>query len=163
LWCFFVLALILFGWGWQRFFVAHSQWVPADGGIFTESTIGNTRNLNPLAVDQTLFDRDLRALLFAGLLRYDPVSGEILDGLGDFQISEDGKTYTLTLKHSARFADGKLVEVEDVLFTFEQVIQNPHFSNETLSQIFEYVTISVIDDRTIDFTLPEKNVFLFTF
>ena len=144
---------------WHKFFLAHSELVPASGGIFTESTIGTSRNLNPLAPDQTLFDRDLEKLIFAGLLRYNPSSGEITDGLANFRISEDSKTYFLTLKSSARFQNGDPVTTDDVLFTFEKVIQNPNFENTILHDAFEYISINVVDDKTVSFVLPEQNVF----
>ncbi len=154
-----VLLLVIFWILWHRFFIAHSKPVPASGGIFTESTIGVLRNLNPLAPDATLFDKDLSTLIFAGLLRYDPISGEIRDGLANFRISEDSKTYFLTLKNSARFQNGSPVTTDDVLFTFEKVIQNPDFSNRILREGFEYVSINIIDDKTVSFLLPEQNVF----
>jgi ABC-type transport system substrate-binding protein len=144
---------------WHRFFLAHSQFVPANGGMYTESTIGTRRNLNPLSPNATLFDRDLGKLIFAGLLRYDSTSGEIRDGLAHFRISEDSKTYFLTLKDSARFGNGEAVTTDDVLFTFEKVIQHPDFSNHVLRDAFEYVSLNIVDDKTVSFLLPEQNVF----
>ncbi len=165
---FFLVGMFLFflsflGFLWYRFFLQNSKFVPADGGIFTEFTIGTTRNMSPLATNLTPFDRDIQKLIFAGLLRYDPVVGQIADGLANLQISEDAKTFSLTLKNSAKFSDGKKVTIDDVLFTFEKVIQNPNFSNKTLRDAFEYITIDVIDERTIEFHLPERNVFFSQF
>lgn len=154
-----VVFVILFSFLYHRFFVAHSQYVPAQGGIFTESTIGTIKNLNPLSPDQSLFDRDLSQLMFEGLLKYNPASGQIEDGLAEFRISEDSKTYFLTLKQSAQFQDGTPVTVEDVLFTFEAIIQNPAFSNKILRDAFEYVSLNVVDKNTIAFILPEQNIF----
>ncbi len=144
---------------WHRFFLSHSEFIPTNGGMFTESTIGSQRNLNPLSPDTTLFDRDLGTLIFSGLLRYDPSSGEIADGLAHFRISEDSKTYFLTLKNSAKFGNGDAVTTDDVLFTFEKVIQHPDFANHILRDAFEYVSLNVVDEKTISFVLPEQNVF----
>jgi peptide/nickel transport system substrate-binding protein len=154
-----VFFITLFWSLWHNFFLAHSQFIPTSGGMFTESTIGTQRNLNPLSPDTTLFDRDLGKLMFAGLLRYDPSSGEITDGLAHFRISEDSKTYFLTLKSSARFQNGNPVTTDDVLFTFEKVIQHPDFSNHILRDAFEYVSLNVVDEQTVSFVLPEQNVF----
>jgi peptide/nickel transport system substrate-binding protein len=144
---------------YHRFFVLHSHSVPTRGGILTESTIGNIRNLNPFAPQQSLLDRDLSRLIFEGLLKYNPVSGQIEDGLAEFRISEDSKTYFLTLKQSAQFQDGSRVTVDDILFTFESVIQNPSFANTVLHNAFEYVLLNVVDKDTVAFILPEQNVF----
>jgi len=51
------------------------------------------------------------------------------------------------------------VDVADVLFTFETLIQNPQFRNPGLRVSFEYVEISVVDESTVSFRLPEQNVF----
>jgi len=165
---FFILGFLIFligvlGFVWYRFFIQNSKLIPADGGIFTEFTIGTTYNINPLAINSTPFDRDIQKLIFAGLLRYDPTVGQIVDGLASLQISEDAKTFSLTLKNSATFSDGKKVAIDDVLFTFEKVIQNPDFSNKILRDAFEYVTMDVLDERTIEFHLPERNVFFSQF
>ncbi|MDH3324530.1 MAG: ABC transporter substrate-binding protein [Candidatus Peregrinibacteria bacterium] len=158
-----IFVLVVFFVSWHRFFLDNSKLIPTDGGILTESTIGITRNLNPLSIDSTLFDKDVQSLIFAGLLKYNPASGQIEDGLANFQVSEDAREYTLTLKDSGRFSNGKKVETNDVIFTFERIIQNPDFSNNVLHDAFKYIIMKVIDDRTIAFRLPEKNVFFPSF
>ncbi|MCF7918077.1 ABC transporter substrate-binding protein [Candidatus Gracilibacteria bacterium] len=156
-----VLGVIIIGFLvlYHQFFIAHSHLVPTTGGIFTESTIGTIKNLNPLASNQSLFDQDLSQLIYEGLLRYNPASGQIENALAEFRISEDSKTYFLTLKQSSRFQSGDPVMVDDVLFTFESVIQNPAFSNKVLQDAFEYVSLEIVDKSTIAFVLPEQNVF----
>jgi peptide/nickel transport system substrate-binding protein len=144
---------------WRQFFIAHSQWIPASGGIFTESTVGSLKNFNPLAADTTLLDQDLQTLIFAGLLRHNPLTGQIEDNLATFRVSENRKEYQVTLKSSARFSNGDPVTLDDVLFTFEKVIQNPNFSNKVLKNAFEYIGIDVVDAQTIKFILPEPNVY----
>ncbi len=143
----------------RRFFIQHSQWVPAPGGIFTESTIGTINNLNPLAANTTLFDRDLLSLIFAGLLRHNPLTGQIEDNLATFRVSETRKEYYVTLKSTAKFSNGDPVTIDDVLFTFEKVIQNQNFANTVLHDAFEYISIDVVDEQTLKFILPEPNVY----
>ncbi len=150
--------LITFGILYHRFFQTHSKLVPTEGGIFTESTIGTIKNLNPLSPHTSLFDKDLHKLIFSGLLRYNPTSGKIEDGLAHLQI-KDNRSYTLSLKDSARFQDGQPVTTDDVLFTFESLIKNPHFENKYLKDAFEYTSIQVVDDQTIEFKIPEPNFF----
>ncbi len=144
---------------YRAFFRAHSKWVPASGGIFTEATIGTLRNLNPLAPDNSHFDRDVRELVFEGLLRHNPLTGQIEENLASFRVSDDAKTYFVTLKDSAYFSNGAPVTLDDVIFTFENVIQNPNFDNKILKAAFEYISIDIIDSRTVAFHLPEPNSF----
>ncbi len=155
-----LVGLIIFaGISWHKFFLAHSKWVPKEGGIFTESTIGEIKNISPLASDSSLLDLDLKQLIFAGLLQHNPVSGDIEDGLATLRVSEDGKKYFLTLKNSAKFSNGEPVTIDDVLFTFEDVIQNDGFQNDALKRAFEYITIDVIDKNTVAFNLLEPNAY----
>lgn len=144
---------------WNEFFLDHSSMQPKSGGIYTEATIGQVQNLNPLSPLSSSFDRDLQKLIFAGLLRYDPIAAEVTEGLAELQVLEQGRVYQLKIKPTAQFSDGSSVDVADVLFTFETLIKNPQFKNSSLRQSFEYVEITVVDDRTVAFRIPEQNVF----
>ncbi len=159
IWIFIVGILVSSILLWRQFFITHSKWVPASGGIFTESTVGSLKNTNPLAPDTTLFDRDIHALIFAGLLRHNPLTGQIEDNLATFRVSESRKEYHVTLKSTAKFSNGDPVTIDDILFTFEKVIQNPNFSNTVLRDAFEYIGIDVVDEQTVKFILPEPNIY----
>ncbi len=143
----------------RHFFIKNSHWIPAPGGIFTESTVGALKNLNPIAPNTTLFDRDLHSLIFAGLLRHNPLTGQIEDNLATFRVSENRKEYYVTLKSTAKFSNGDPVTIDDILFTFEKVIQNQNFANTVLRDAFEYIGIDVVDEQTLKFILPEPNVY----
>ncbi len=154
-----LVVISLVGILWNEFFLDHAKEQPRSGGIYTEATLGEIQNLNPLSPTSSSFDRDLQALLFAGLLRYDPVKAKVVDGLAELQLLDQGKVYQLKIKPESRFSDGDTVDVADVLFTYETLIQNPKFKNSALRASFEYIDISVVDDRTVSFRLPEQNVF----
>lgn len=156
---FLALAIIVFGViAYREFFKTYSHSVPAEGGIFTESTIGKIKNLSPLARENSLIDQDIKMLIFEGLLKYDPKSGKIQDGLAHLQV-KNSSIYELTIKDNARFQDGKPVTVDDVIFTFESVIQNPHFTNSVLFEQFQYTTLEIVDKKTVEFRLIEPNFF----
>lgn len=158
---FFILGgfCILLWSQYQNFFLQHSKLTPDEGGIYTETLIGSINNLSPFALDASLIDDDLQTLIHEGLLTFDPLSGQIRDGLGSMHISEDKKTYEITLKRNLFFQDGSPVTLEDVLYTYEQLIQNPGLKNRFLRDSFEYISISRVDEYSIAFTLPEQNVF----
>lgn len=154
-----VFVVIFAGISWNNFFTAHSKWVPKEGGIFTDSVVGKIENISPLSQENSLLDLDLRQLIFAGLLQYNPTTSVIEDGLATLRVSENGKTYFLTLKNSAKFSNGEVVSVADILFTYEEVVQNPGFANDALKNAFEYITLDVIDKNTVAFNLPEPNTY----
>lgn len=153
-----ILAVLLFLYTWHKFFLAHSHDIPTEGGIYTEATVGRIGNLNPLSPNATPLDKDLQKLIFSGLLEFNPKTGNFESDLADLE-QVDNVSYRLTLKKTAKFSDGNAVTVQDVLFTFQDLIQNPAFPNLTLKQNFEYLQIKADGERSILFTLPEQNTF----
>lgn len=126
--------------------------VPDYGGSFTEGIVGVPRFINPiLALSDP--DQDLVSLVFSGLLKATP-DGTIIDDLSqEHSISDDGRTYTFTLKEDAKFHDGKPVTTDDVAFTIER-IQDPTVKSPKRT-IWEGVVVKKIDSRRITFTLKQ--------
>jgi peptide/nickel transport system substrate-binding protein len=73
---------------------------------------------------------DLAQLVFSGLIRYDDRGEAIPDAAtavptrANHGISADGKTIVYHLRHNVRFSDGHPLTAEDVVFTWQQVL-NP--------------------------------------
>ncbi|MDP9106328.1 MAG: ABC transporter substrate-binding protein, partial [Candidatus Eremiobacteraeota bacterium] len=86
-------------------------------------------NLNPLLSGQAGVT-DLAQFLFSGLIRYNERGEPIPDVAVQVPtrenggISADGKTITYHLRSGVRFADGKALTADDVVFTWQQVM-NP--------------------------------------
>ena len=70
-----------------------------------------------------------------------------------YTISDDGTTYTFTLRENITFHDGKPVTSADVLFTV-QAIQNPEIKSPHRAD-WEGVAASAPDPRTVVFKLPK--------
>lgn len=74
----------------------------------------------------------------------------------DWDISEDGLVYTITLREGVSFSHGKPLTSEDVVYTFDRVR-----AEETASSgrpLFDTVeSVEATDDRTIVFTLTSPN------
>jgi peptide/nickel transport system substrate-binding protein len=140
-----VLAISFFN---ERFLAR----IPTYGGSFSEGMIGRPAFINPvLALSDT--DKVLETLVYSGLLRKLP-SGELVPDLAEtITLSEDGKTYTVTLKEGMRFHDGKPVTADDVLFTINK-IKDPLFKSPERGG-WEGVTASKTSDTQIIFSLTE--------
>jgi peptide/nickel transport system substrate-binding protein len=126
--------------------------VPRHGGTHIEGIVGTPRFINPLlAISQA--DKDLTALVYAGLLTRDKDGVLIPELASSYSISEDGLTYTFTLRDNLTFHDNTPLTADDVLFTIAQAadpaVRSPVFSN------WDGVIVEKIDDVTIAFTLPE--------
>jgi len=123
--------------------------VPAPGGELIEGQVGSARFINPiLTISQA--DEDISKLVYSGLMRSLP-DGTVPDLAESYEISEDGTTYTFTLRESATFHDGTPVTAEDVLFTIAAA-QNPDIKSPRRAD-WDGVRVSSPDARTIVFKL----------
>jgi peptide/nickel transport system substrate-binding protein len=143
--CFFFTALISFN---RKFLVT----VPTYGGIVREGTIGTPRFINPVLASSEQ-DKDLTALVFAGLTKRDETGEIILDMADTVEESEDGLRYVATLKKTATFHDGKKVTADDILYTIN-IIQNPLMKSPHKVE-WEGVTVEKNSDTQVTFTLKK--------
>lgn len=125
--------------------------VPSRGGSVHEGIVGTPRFANPvLAVSGP--DQDMTNLVYSGLMRATSDGAFVPDLAETYEISEDGTTYTFTLRDDVRFHDGSRVTPEDVLFTVA-LAQNPDVKSPRRAD-WEGVTVSSPDPKTVVFTLP---------
>ncbi|OHB20482.1 MAG: hypothetical protein A2854_02345 [Parcubacteria group bacterium RIFCSPHIGHO2_01_FULL_56_18] len=123
--------------------------VPAPGGELIEGEVGSARFINPiLTISQA--DDDISKLVYSGLTRSHPY-GIVPDLAESYEISEDGTTYTFTLRAGATFHDGTPVTADDVLFTIAAA-QNPDVKSPRRAD-WDGVQVSSPDARTVVFKL----------
>lgn len=129
--------------------------VPAAGGTFVEGIVGRPFALNPLFSDPYPVDRELTDLIFDGLVRYDQ-TGQPLPALAqEWSVSEDGLTFTFTLREGLVWHDGEPLTSRDVAFTYG-LIQHEDFPGpEHLQRLWQSVIITPLDERRIAFTLTQ--------
>lgn len=123
---------------------------PGLGGTYVEGLVGNPRFVNPLlALSET--DRDLASLVYSGLLKANADGTLSPDIAESYEISDDGLTYTFTIKEGALFHDGQEITAEDVVFTV-RAAQNPTIKSPRRAN-WEGVVVTVVDRKTVSFTL----------
>jgi peptide/nickel transport system substrate-binding protein len=72
----------------------------------------------------------------------------------DVKVSEDGLTYTYTIRDGVKFHDGQPLTAKDVAFTYNLVTQHEDFP--TLHSYTEHFTkVEAPDDKTVVITLDE--------
>lgn len=142
-------CLTIFGW----FIVSHRVVIPAVGGEFTEGLVGAPQFVNPLYASASDVDSDLTRLVYSGLFQWSQNNGLTPDLAEAYTVSEDQKTYTIKLRQNARWHNGDPVRSSDVLFTIES-IQDPAY-HSPLSVSFRGITVSEIDESTVQFVLNE--------
>jgi len=131
-------------------------------GVYTEGFQSGIFRINPVYADLSEPDRDISSLVFRGLTKYDVTTRKIVSDIADVTISEDRLKYTFIIKGGVTWQDGETVTADDVIFTFNTVIQDPAFQNPVLKSNFKGVKVDKVDDKTVVFTLTAPNSFFIT-
>ena len=126
--------------------------VPTSGGTLVEGIVGIPRFVNPtLAI--TRADQDTVALVYSGLMKIDENGNLVEDLAENISLSEDGLTYSITLKQDRNFHDGNPVSAEDIAYTIE-LIKNPDLKSP-LRGNWDDVTVEVISHNELAITILE--------
>lgn len=88
-----------------------------------------------------------------GLTELHPATREVYAALGaNLPTMVDDTTYEVTLRDGAKFSDGTAVTIEDVVFSFERIL-NPD-NNSMYAPFIAFIdTVAKKDDTTVTFTL----------
>ncbi|MBR3319888.1 hypothetical protein IKG20_01125, partial [Candidatus Saccharibacteria bacterium] len=123
----------------------------ADGGTYTEATLGKVSSLNPLFAT-TNSEKSIAKLLFLSLTASDS-SGHIGNVLAKSVTSDDqAKIWRVKLKDNLKWSDGEPITNDDVVFTANLISGLGNVS--TFSSNLSGVKISQSEDGTIVFELP---------
>ncbi|SFQ45799.1 peptide/nickel transport system substrate-binding protein [Roseivivax halotolerans] len=118
-------------------------------------------HLDPTSAAAGAIDSVLYSNVFEGLTRF-AADGSVEPALAeDWKISEDGTTYTFTLREGVSFHDGSDFTAEDVKFTLDRA--RAEDSVNAQKALFEGISeVNVVDPQTVEIVLsqPDGN-FLF--
>ncbi|MBI2634927.1 MAG: hypothetical protein HYW79_00015 [Parcubacteria group bacterium] len=148
LWLAFFAVIILFSISFltNNLYRSQTRITPAEGGVYVEALSESPHNLNPILSTNDA-DRDLSRLIFSSLLKYSE-NGELIPDLAaSYQISKDGKTYTIKLKDKILWHDGTDFTADDVIFTINAA-QNPEY-NSPLRTAWQGVKAESPDKDTV--------------
>ncbi len=148
-----VIILTATAWGYYLYW-KNSEEIPQYGGTYKEGVLGEPRFINPLLSPANEVDMDLVRIIYSGLFKYDG-KGEIIPDLAqEYQISPDGKVYTITLKDNISWHDGEKFTADDVIFTI-QAAQNPDYQSFFAATLFQGLELNKIDDYKVEFKLNQ--------
>lgn len=142
----FILILIM-----APLSVIHGQ--SNDTLVFGHS--GNPASLNPI-YDLSVTESVPISLLFAPMFERDPATGTPIPGLTSWTISEDGLTYTFTIRDDANWSDGTPITSTDAKFTLD-AFQSPLVQSSGAGNIAGIDSVDIIDDKTFSITFKEVN------
>lgn len=126
-----------------------------DGGMITFSINSDPKVLNPM------YGSD-RVTMTINNAIYDPLL-MIVDGQRQYFLAEslkqkdDYKTYILKLKKNLKWHDGEAITAEDIVFTFEQILDKEQHIHLRDYFVFDgkEMEVTKIDRRTVKFELPQ--------
>ncbi|WP_026907194.1 ABC transporter substrate-binding protein [Paucisalibacillus globulus] len=100
--------------------------------------------------------------IYDGLLIGD-TDGSLKPSLAeDYRISDDGLTYTFTIREGVTFHNGEPLTVEDVQYSFDRLMGTT--TGEPLSSDFDNIaSLNTPDDKTFVITLQEPNSAFLTY
>lgn len=153
---------------------------PGDGvGAGAEAASGRLRlpGIDPITLDPALVtdtgSAQYVAEIFSGLTTIAPDLELELDLAESFEVSEDGRVYTFTLRPDLLFHNGRRVTADDVAWSIDRALSPETSSLVALSYLGDIVGardrrlgrsetlegVRVIDERTIEFTLDAPKPF----
>jgi peptide/nickel transport system substrate-binding protein len=150
--CFVLIALItaiVMAYKASQYFMVT---IPVVGGSLNEGEVGTPRTVNPILAF-TDADKDVTALVYAGLMRrYD--SGNLVPDLASsYSVSSDGLTYDFVLKKNIYFDDGKPIRADDIVFTINKT-QDAAIKSPVRADWAD-VTVKKISDSEVQFILKQ--------
>lgn len=115
-----------------------------------------TTSLNSLDPNVTTLGEEyvFNGLVFSGLTRIDADSNVVPDLATEWSPSEDLKSWTFKLRPDVRFHHGKPLQAEDVVFSFERIM-DPATGSAGRSQIEVLKQVEALDPTTVRFTLSQ--------
>jgi len=149
-----ILSFIIMVMFVQRFSALHKYYQekgPGYGGTYTEGVIGDIEKINPLFINNEA-EASANRLIFSGLTRVMPDNKVIPDLAEKWDISDNGQTYTFTLRKNIKWHDNQPVTVDDVIFTIN-LIQNPD-TRTNQSIIWQNIKVEKINNQAVKISLP---------
>jgi len=116
-------------------------------GKLVFSLIGEVSVLNPILSTDTSSSA-VEGAIFSGMTRVNEKLEVIPDLATDWKVSKDGKTWIFHLRKDVKWHDGAPFTAEDVVFTFNSIL-NPKINSVRRSDY-------IIDDQPIKFTALNK-------
>ena len=103
------------------------------------------------ALNSTVDGASLAILSFAGLYTYDAEGKLVPDLAESYEVSDDGLTYTFTMKDGLKWSDGEELNAEDVVYSWNRLV-----TPETGADYFYLADgIARKEDKTLDIEASE--------
>ena len=132
---------------------------PVKGG---EITVGIAQDLDDsLDPHQTVAagTREVLFNIFEGLVKPNS-DGEMIPAVAEkYTLSEDGTTYTFTLREGVKFHNGQTVTAEDVVYSINRCAAVPEGQEKPLVAAFSAIkSVEALDEKTVAVTIAQRDL-----
>ena len=105
---------------------------------------------------------EFRQFGYENLVRWNVDGSEVVPNIAEsWEVSDDGTTYTFTLREGLRWSDGHPYSTADIAYFFEEIMFQPFNCCEAYFRVAgEAPTFEVIDDLTFRLSWSEPNATL---
>ncbi|MFN8671655.1 MAG: ABC transporter substrate-binding protein [Candidatus Sericytochromatia bacterium] len=132
-----------------------------NGGQRTITSFSPPKTFNLyLAAEAT--SNDILGQMYEGLSYMDPFTKEVKPALAEsWTISEDKTTYIVKMKKDLKWSDGHPITADDIVFTYNEVINNPDIPTNSRDGLLvdeKFPVVTKIDDHTVKFVTAKPFV-----
>lgn len=133
----------------------------AAGAAFAQSPVSITVNatqifgtIDPAKIND--YTEYMAAVnLYDGLTTVDPAGGVVPQLAESWEVSDDSRTYTFTLKEGATFQNGSPVEASDVVYSLQRLLAINEGPAHLFADLVEPENVVAVDPRTVEIRLNE--------
>jgi peptide/nickel transport system substrate-binding protein len=131
---------------------------PTAGGHLNAVQMTEPRTLDPASMSNSwAFQSFLGNALYGTLITNDVESLETGYSMAtDFSTSDEGRTFTLTLRPDLTFTDGTPLDAAAVKFNWDR-LRDPALGSTSLRQAIQVTTTEIVDETTLRATLETPN------
>ncbi len=128
-----------------------------EGNSVTVGIAQDLSNLDP-QLAATAGIREVLFNIFEGLVKASPDGSVVPAVASDYELSQDGTTYTFTLREGVTFHDGEPVTAEDVIYSLERCAGSENDGTPLVSAFSNVSKIEATDDSHVVVTLAEPSL-----
>lgn len=136
------------------FLTSHIDKQPDFGGEYIEGLVGSPSHINPIYSSLGDVDSDISSLIYSSLFKRNSEGELEKDLVEEYSESEDGLTYSISIKEGVKWHNGESLTVDDVIYTFN-LIKDAGYESP-LRSTFSGVEIERIDNSSVKFILGHK-------
>ena len=127
-----------------------------------EITVGIAKDLDDSLDPHRMVTAGTREVLFnifEGLVKPNS-DGEMIPAVAEkYTLSEDGTTYTFTLREGVKFHNGQTVTAEDVVYSINRCAAVPEGQEKPLVAAFSAVkSVEALDEKTVAVTIAQRDL-----